>query len=71
MQRLSMLIITESSLIIFLNISSPDWVTNARGEVFEIQVGNTDNDACECKVLAVNWPGVFLLLCTFHVWQAW
>ncbi|PBK66581.1 hypothetical protein ARMSODRAFT_1005992 [Armillaria solidipes] len=43
--------------------------TNAKGEVFEIQVGNTDNNTRKRKALTVNWPGVSLLLCIFHVWQ--
>jgi hypothetical protein len=40
-------------------------------EEFCISVGNTDKDVCERTALTNNWPGIFLLLCTFHVWQAW
>ncbi|PBK84305.1 hypothetical protein ARMGADRAFT_1037233 [Armillaria gallica] len=45
--------------------------TNSHGETFDIRVGNTDNDVCERKALTENWPSIFLLLCIFHVWQAW
>jgi len=44
---------------------------NDKGEDFYISIGNTDNDICEQVALSQNWPGIFLLLCIFHVWQAW
>ena len=45
--------------------------TNELGEQFNIKVGNTDNDAREHTALMNNISGIFLLLCIFHVWQAW
>jgi hypothetical protein len=45
--------------------------TNCHGEEFVIAVGNTDNDPRERTALLNNWSGIFLLLCIFHVWQAW
>ena len=45
--------------------------TNEHGEQFIIKIGNTDNDARERAALANNWGNIFLLLCIFHVWQAW
>jgi hypothetical protein len=44
---------------------------NELGEEFCISVGNTDNDSRERTALTNTWPGIFLLLCIFHVWQAW
>jgi hypothetical protein len=44
---------------------------NEKGEEFEIKIGNTDNDARERSALSTNWESIFLLLCIFHVWQAW
>ena len=44
---------------------------NDLGEPFEIQMGNTDNDPQERSALSANWDSIFLLLCIFHVWQAW
>ncbi|KAK7014180.1 hypothetical protein R3P38DRAFT_3322138 [Favolaschia claudopus] len=41
------------------------------GEDFEIAVGNTDNDARERTALQETWAAIMLLLCMFHVWQAW
>ena len=45
--------------------------TNELGERFDIKIGNTDNDIHERTALTSNFPGIFLLLCIFHVWQAW
>ncbi|KAF8880971.1 hypothetical protein BD779DRAFT_1675636 [Infundibulicybe gibba] len=45
--------------------------TNDAGEAFEISIGNTDNDPRERAALSANWPNIFLILCMFHVWQAW
>ena len=44
---------------------------NELGEEFNIKVGNTDNDAHERTALTCNFDGIFLLLCIFHIWQAW
>ncbi|KAK7022507.1 hypothetical protein R3P38DRAFT_3317690 [Favolaschia claudopus] len=44
---------------------------NEAGEEFEIAVGNTDNDARERTALQETWAAIMLLLCMFHVWQAW
>jgi hypothetical protein len=44
---------------------------NNLGEDFLISVGNTDNDTRERASLSSNWPDVFLVLCMFHIWQAW
>ncbi|CAA7267438.1 unnamed protein product [Cyclocybe aegerita] len=45
--------------------------TDEHGEEFDIQVAGTDNDPCEQGALSKNWATVFLILCMFHVWQAW
>jgi hypothetical protein len=45
--------------------------TNELGKQFSIKVGNTNNDTCEHIALTNNFEGIFLLLCIFHVWQAW
>ncbi|KAF9552532.1 hypothetical protein CPC08DRAFT_646787 [Agrocybe pediades] len=45
--------------------------TNPDGEAFCISVGNTDNDPRERTALTSNWPDISLLLCMFHIWQAW
>ena len=45
--------------------------TNDDGEDYEICVGNTDNDPRERNALTIVWSNIFLLLCLFHVWQAW
>ena len=44
---------------------------NEAGEEFEIRVGITDNDIRERNALSTIWPNIHLLLCMFHVWQAW
>ncbi|KAF7307997.1 hypothetical protein MKEN_01161400 [Mycena kentingensis (nom. inval.)] len=44
---------------------------NAAGEAFEVTVGTTDNDTRERNALRAIFPGILLLLCMFHVWQAW
>ncbi|KAK6968941.1 hypothetical protein R3P38DRAFT_3337425 [Favolaschia claudopus] len=44
---------------------------NEEGESFDVQVAATDNDPRERYGLRQNWPEVLLLLCIFHVWQAW
>jgi len=44
---------------------------NSAGETFSILVGNTDNDPRERSALTSNWPNILLLLCMFHMWQAW
>jgi len=44
---------------------------NDLGELFDIRIGNTDNDPREHSALSTNWDSIFLLLCIFHVWQAW
>lgn len=44
---------------------------NDAGEEFNIEVANTDNDARERNALQANWSTAFLILCMFHVWQAW
>lgn len=45
--------------------------TNEDGEEFDPYVGNTDNDPRERNALTVVWSNIFLLLCLFHIWQAW
>lgn len=45
--------------------------TNAAGEQFEMKVASTDNDPRERTAIENNWTEVLLLLCMFHVWQAW
>lgn len=44
---------------------------NSLGETFEPRVVITDNDIRECTVLSTQWLSVLLLLCLFHMWQAW
>ncbi|KAJ7748874.1 hypothetical protein B0H16DRAFT_1319578, partial [Mycena metata] len=44
---------------------------NDAGEQFDIVVGSTDNDPRERFGLHGNWAAILLLLCMFHVWQAW
>ncbi|KAJ7449970.1 hypothetical protein B0H11DRAFT_1743364, partial [Mycena galericulata] len=44
---------------------------NEAGEDFEFTVGSTDNDSRERHALHANWCLILLLLCMFHVWQAW
>ena len=44
---------------------------NDAGETFELRVGMTDNDTREGFALSEIWPESTLLLCMFHVWQAW
>ena len=41
------------------------------GEVFWSVVGCTDNDARERYALDRQMEGLYLLLCLFHIWQAW
>ncbi|KAJ7149105.1 hypothetical protein C8R46DRAFT_916478, partial [Mycena filopes] len=45
--------------------------TNDAGEEFDPVVGSTDNDPRERHGLRKNWETILLLLCLFHVWQAW
>lgn len=45
--------------------------TNDAGESFSPLVAITDNDVRERYALNKNFPGVILLLCMFHIWQAW
>ncbi|KAJ8096174.1 hypothetical protein PM082_000082 [Marasmius tenuissimus] len=45
--------------------------TNSDGEKIDIKVATTDQDPRERNTLAAHWPEIFLLLCTFHVWQSW
>ncbi|KAJ7171536.1 hypothetical protein C8R46DRAFT_846840, partial [Mycena filopes] len=45
--------------------------TNAAGESFEFVVGLTDNDARERFTLDKRFSAILILLCLFHVWQAW
>ncbi|KAF8168414.1 hypothetical protein B0H34DRAFT_779746 [Crassisporium funariophilum] len=54
-----------------LNLYKAKMGRNDLGKEFDISVGNTDNDSWERKALLANWKGIFLLLCMFHVWQAW
>ncbi|KAK6988928.1 hypothetical protein R3P38DRAFT_2803880 [Favolaschia claudopus] len=44
---------------------------NEEGESFDVKVAATDNNTRERFGLRQNWPEVLLLLCIFHVWQAW
>jgi hypothetical protein len=44
---------------------------NERGETINFEVALTDMDTRERSALASIWPGIFLLLCIFHVYQAW
>ena len=44
---------------------------NNQGEDFSILIGNTDNDIRERTALCSNWQEIFLILCMFHIWQAW
>ncbi|KAJ6459149.1 hypothetical protein C8R47DRAFT_994808, partial [Mycena vitilis] len=44
---------------------------NDAGEAFDPTVGSTDNDPRERHGLRANWSAIILLLCLFHIWQAW
>ena len=44
---------------------------NSLGESLIFAVGNTDNDPRERSALTTHWPDISLLLCIFHIWQAW
>ncbi|KAF8898646.1 hypothetical protein BD779DRAFT_1795286 [Infundibulicybe gibba] len=44
---------------------------NSNGEVFRVAIANTDNDTRERHALEQVWPGLHLILCMFHTWQAW
>jgi len=44
---------------------------NEHGDEIDFSIGNTDNDPCEHASLSKHWPGILLLLCMFHIWQAW
>ncbi|KAI4517100.1 hypothetical protein K525DRAFT_211665, partial [Schizophyllum commune Loenen D] len=43
----------------------------ADNSVFTPAVVMTDNDAREQKALTTVWPNVHLMVCIFHIWQAW
>ena len=45
--------------------------SDEHGEEIDFSIGNTDNDPRECTSLSKHWPGILLLLCMFHIWQAW
>jgi hypothetical protein len=45
--------------------------TNETGEEFNIKVVFTDNDTCEQNALSQVFPDALLLLCRFHMAQAW
>ncbi|KAJ6471152.1 hypothetical protein C8R47DRAFT_1297986, partial [Mycena vitilis] len=45
--------------------------TNVAGEEFHVEVGITDNDPRERYALDNRFHLILLLLCIFHVWQAW
>ncbi|KAJ7458973.1 hypothetical protein FB451DRAFT_1046462, partial [Mycena latifolia] len=44
---------------------------NDAGEEFEAYVAGTDNDPRERHALRAAWSQILLLLCIFHIWQAW
>ena len=44
---------------------------NSLGESLIFAVSNTDNDPRERSALTTHWPDISLLLCIFHIWQAW
>lgn len=44
---------------------------NEDGEEFQFAVGLTDNDPREHRALEAQWPAIFLMLCLFHISQAW
>ncbi|KAK7464182.1 hypothetical protein VKT23_006348 [Stygiomarasmius scandens] len=44
---------------------------NEAGEEFDAKVASTDNDTRERTSLSINYLHIFLLLCIFHIWQAW
>jgi hypothetical protein len=45
--------------------------SDEHGEEIDFSIGNTDNDPRERTSLSKHWPGILLLLCMFHIWQAW
>ncbi|KAJ6557679.1 hypothetical protein B0H19DRAFT_946319, partial [Mycena capillaripes] len=44
---------------------------NEAGEEFDPSVGGTDNDPRERHGLRATWSLIILILCLFHIWQAW
>lgn len=44
---------------------------NKDGSEFDFHVATTDNDSRERTALQDIWSKILLLLCMFHVWQAW
>ncbi|KAK0480412.1 hypothetical protein EDD18DRAFT_1113512 [Armillaria luteobubalina] len=44
---------------------------NKVGEFIHFFVATIDMDPHENKALTTNHPGIFILICIFHVWQAW
>lgn len=44
---------------------------NKQGENISFKVAQTDMDTREHAALQEHWPAIILLLCIFHVWQAW
>ncbi|RXW16666.1 hypothetical protein EST38_g9180, partial [Candolleomyces aberdarensis] len=44
---------------------------NSQGEEIKFLVATTDNNTRERKALAKIWPGIWMILCMFHVAQAW
>lgn len=44
---------------------------NEQGETISFKVAQTDMDTREHAALQEHWPAIILLLCIFHVWQAW
>ncbi|KAJ7572977.1 hypothetical protein C8J56DRAFT_805736, partial [Mycena floridula] len=53
------------------NGQSIEFTMNPDGEALNFSVGITDNDARLRAPLSSSFPTIFLLLCMFHVWQAW
>ena len=45
--------------------------TKKDGELFHIQVANTDKNSRKHFALVEVWPVIFLLFCLFHTWEAW
>ncbi|KAL1698226.1 hypothetical protein EV121DRAFT_218494, partial [Schizophyllum commune] len=44
---------------------------NSDGEEIQFSIAVTDMDSRKRHALQHHWPAVYLLICVFHVWQAW
>ena len=48
-----------------------DSLGTRQGLTFKPLVAITDTDTTECGALTMTWPGIWLILCHFHIRQCW